>query len=1093
MIQKLISLWMILLIVCSGVVVGQQQNSADVRFTISINGNTQQYGYVSDKWVRYESGTPVPITESRGFLAWLTVNTRFVDIEKKLANSEDAATGLQYLRDSTKGRPSEQVNVELSDGKTQLLSQYLESNQKLGGGPGGKVPDAIGGNAPPSAGAPNANPPVAAPATPAPTGPNPAKPAPAATPKPAAAPAGSQTSFSMLPGLTLVSPNEVSSFPSPLKSLLGIKENSVLHKSESSGTYIANGNTFKIDANGITIGNGKTADAFKLQWSDHQKSYVLENTNQKVTGIPVVAKDGKLSKPTTTDAATRIIIVPEKDLAAVESSLTSIKGNAIQQKQIGDNLVTTFGEQGSEVVIADGASFKKNSKGYAYHDYKNPSQVVPVTLAANMFSPGFVVKKEVKDFLNKDSVQNFLASGSKTSDFAVTSPGGARIGGDNTIIEYGFRDASYSYGFGEKNFWKVSDEGADPGDIYGDNWNNEGKMFTPYKFVTDSKGKPTAVPLADHIDIKDMALNPTNKDDIPTLKSFVDSFDTLQSIARQSGYDVGFNSWDFGGRPGVLSIGRSKPQSSSVGTATPLADTATGTTQDPQFSLYNLYALDADGGGMQFAVTGDTVVRTRFDKSTPATPDKGDFRVPDPSDDYEQAVYEQGSNRMVSYREHVKGKEDTGMVSEKVGNKITEIYGKYDTTKNTIESGAGAQTYVTFPVVINGKTEQRTSLKPADNQQINIGEGESKLEGTIMGAGTKVTETRWFLPNKGQMVGYIEVAKKDKDGTATKETEIREVPINLATVEGTKIADTIMDAIGETNPDAKDRYNKAKDADAKMNVLSDAILAKNRIDYENGRGESVWWGAFGDLGRQLMDLNLGGSLGILFRVYEDWQGLSKLGSLFMDSEKLQERKQKLDKEFCDAGFGGTTCWTSQLCTKFSDFIPNPGEGTLVDADMTKGTYNFVANIQAERSPPISMFNDTSKQEVVRYLYRTTFLIKNPTEGELQFNILYRNQAGVSRGYYGTNESKSFIPAGSTASASSTSTIVFYAQTQYNEVCLTFSPALEVSGKKVSITCRPIPAYNGGPTNYNQPTGPAPPFHAEARGPAEHDPGATVAD
>jgi hypothetical protein len=212
-----------------------------------------------------------------------------------------------------------------------------------------------------------------------------------------------------------------------------------------------------------------------------------------------------------------------------------------------------------------------------------------------------------------------------------------------------------------------------------------------------------------------------------------------------------------------------------------------------------------------------------------------------------------------------------------------------------------------------------------------------------------------------------------------------------------------------------------------------------------------------------------GTLGGIVQVYNEYKGIAALGALFTDEEDLAERRAETNEKFCKTVIlGGTQCWASKLCA--SKIKAKPGDGTLVGRQPV-GPSGItipvpVAHVEAERSLPISFIDDEGRP-VTQWLYRWTFYVRNPTNDDLRYNILFTGP-GVSYTWWPEPQE---LSSGAAAGQSGSAAIPVTSTKDYRQICITLKPSIPAyDGKTTDSVCNSIIQYEGGAT---APYGPPP--------------------
>ncbi len=189
------------------------------------------------------------------------------------------------------------------------------------------------------------------------------------------------------------------------------------------------------------------------------------------------------------------------------------------------------------------------------------------------------------------------------------------------------------------------------------------------------------------------------------------------------------------------------------------------------------------------------------------------------------------------------------------------------------------------------------------------------------------------------------------------------------------------------------------------------------------------------------------------RYYSLYSGLAAYGSLFFNKDNLEERRAKVEKEFCDTILlGGTQCWTSKLCQQYIDSAP--GEGVLVTEDVG-GAFRAVAHVEGEKSLPI----ETPKGS--QWVYKVNYYISNNDE-QRKFNVKFTGDKTTF--WYAQEDPKRNLKPGEASSRASTNPILKASSSNYKEVCLVFIPTMSsFNGRRVDELCSAFSQYRGEAT------------------------------
>ncbi len=178
-------------------------------------------------------------------------------------------------------------------------------------------------------------------------------------------------------------------------------------------------------------------------------------------------------------------------------------------------------------------------------------------------------------------------------------------------------------------------------------------------------------------------------------------------------------------------------------------------------------------------------------------------------------------------------------------------------------------------------------------------------------------------------------------------------------------------------------------------------------------------------------------------------GLGRFFSLFMEDEDLEEWRDSVDEFMCDTVIlGGSDCWTSTIC---GEWIDNRLGDSGVYVETPDGMLTLAAHIEGQKTV-------VESPEGTQYLYKVTYVVSNPDEEELGFNIYF----------YGARTINLYSPdiilnEGNSSSRVGSSAIVQYSNYNYNKVCIEFSRKVDSAGDKVESLCNVITEYGGPAT------------------------------
>lgn len=195
----------------------------------------------------------------------------------------------------------------------------------------------------------------------------------------------------------------------------------------------------------------------------------------------------------------------------------------------------------------------------------------------------------------------------------------------------------------------------------------------------------------------------------------------------------------------------------------------------------------------------------------------------------------------------------------------------------------------------------------------------------------------------------------------------------------------------------------------------------------------------------------------LLKGYREYAGLATLGSLFIDDEELDKRRNQIDQQFCDSIlFGGVKCWTSKICDGYID--TTPGGSALIAAGPAQTPFGF-AHIEAEKSLPI--YTVEGGKKVTLYQYKVTYALTNPLDKAMFYNVEFASQDKTAKAF---GEDITVGEGLSDGRLGGQSLIPPLSATDYTSVCLTWTPAItSFDGKRENKFCVPISQYEGAAT------------------------------
>ncbi len=213
--------------------------------------------------------------------------------------------------------------------------------------------------------------------------------------------------------------------------------------------------------------------------------------------------------------------------------------------------------------------------------------------------------------------------------------------------------------------------------------------------------------------------------------------------------------------------------------------------------------------------------------------------------------------------------------------------------------------------------------------------------------------------------------------------------------------------------------------------------------YNEARYQPVNWGQF--TGEMVSGFVSG-------RIYAQYQGLAKLGSLLLGEEELERNREALRKFFCDVLHLPTVqCYSSQLCAAFPDNLQR--DSTLITRTAANNMLS-AAHIEATKSEPIT--TAVNNRQKIERLYIATFAVYNSLSAAIDFSVELLGEGEV---YIWVPAQQ--INAGSTYSKSKTSPLTSYLEKDYNSICITFNPGItDFRGRTRTRLCSPIVQTGG---------------------------------
>ena len=230
------------------------------------------------------------------------------------------------------------------------------------------------------------------------------------------------------------------------------------------------------------------------------------------------------------------------------------------------------------------------------------------------------------------------------------------------------------------------------------------------------------------------------------------------------------------------------------------------------------------------------------------------------------------------------------------------------------------------------------------------------------------------------------------------------------------------------------------------------------------------------------------------RSYFRFSGIAQFGALFVDDGEILLERAKVQRFFCDTiMLGGTACWSQKICEQYIEI--QPGNPALISTTPS-GDPRVTAHLEAQRSMPI-LFTVGSREELQQifgeeafvwingqlldlsdpevqidptgvrmYLYKVTYGIRNPTDDDLEYNVVFETRGGQRIAWFPDNlevEKEGGFDARRGATA-----LTKYSANDYVMVCLIFDPPVtRFGGGKTSKLCTGVVEYTGEATTFDQ--------------------------
>ncbi len=188
-------------------------------------------------------------------------------------------------------------------------------------------------------------------------------------------------------------------------------------------------------------------------------------------------------------------------------------------------------------------------------------------------------------------------------------------------------------------------------------------------------------------------------------------------------------------------------------------------------------------------------------------------------------------------------------------------------------------------------------------------------------------------------------------------------------------------------------------------------------------------------------------------------GVGRFVGLFMDDDAFAEWREGVDKIFCETVLlGGADCWTSKLCSSYSDM-----EGkSYLNIQSPYGMLELAAHIEGQRTSMI-YGNETGIQ--MEYIYKISAMARNPANSnkEMKFNIVLSGDRTIE-----LYENDITLEEGNSFQRTGSAIIVQYSQHLYNKICIKFQDSIDAGGGRYfDEVCNKITEYTGGPMSYEE--------------------------
>jgi hypothetical protein len=148
----------------------------------------------------------------------------------------------------------------------------------------------------------------------------------------------------------------------------------------------------------------------------------------------------------------------------------------------------------------------------------------------------------------------------------------------------------------------------------------------------------------------------------------------------------------------------------------------------------------------------------------------------------------------------------------------------------------------------------------------------------------------------------------------------------------------------------------------------------------------------------------------------------------MEDEALAEWREKVDDFLCKTVIaGGTECWTSKIC---SAWVENEPQGGLMYTETSSGTLDIAVHVEGQKDP---LIYDEGAGQTSEFLYKLTYVVKNPSKKPLTFNVVVEGEQRTARLY----DKDVVVDPGSQSTRMGNSAIVQYSNFDYKRVCIRF--------------------------------------------------------